>query len=249
MVAVDWNDELSIEPATEMSFDLSGFGLGIDLKDNLCLQAAQLMMNSFENAKPISIHLDKQIPIGAGLGGGSSDAACVMNAMNEIWQLEATPAELKELAATVGSDVPFFIEGRPAMAEGRGEKLSEIEIPILGKGEFEICIAMPRDEFVSTSESYARLNSDDNNRADISRLVTQKPMYWWPALVNDFESSVGERHPRIIELKNWMQSCGAEYVSMTGSGAAVFGIFEKGKTDDFSNGVSRFSDRHKICAF
>lgn len=249
MLAIDWHDELSIEPATEIAFSISGHGEGIDLKKNLCTKAALLMMDRYENAKAVSIHLDKQIPIGAGLGGGSSDAASVLVAMNEIWDLGASTDDLRELAAELGSDVAFFIESSPAMAGGRGEVLSDLDIPCLGNGEFEICICMPRDVFVSTAKAYADLIPSGKSRPDITQLLKQKPMFWWPDLVNDFEMSVGQSHPVIMEIKQWMQRCGAEYASMTGSGAAVFGIFEKGRTEKVLKGIDQYSDRYTLCSF
>jgi len=249
MLAVDWNDELSIEPADEVSFSLSGSGMGIDLEKNLCTQAAQLVLDKYENAKPVSIHLDKQIPVGAGLGGGSSNAASVLIGMNEIWDLGASVEELKKLASELGSDVAFFVEGLPALAGGRGEVLSDLDVPCKGTGEFEICICMPRDVFISTEEAYSKLTPSAAGRPEIALIVKRKPMYWWPDLENDFEASIEERHSIIIEIKNWMQGCGAEYTSMTGSGAAVFGIFEKGRTEEVRKGLDKYSDQYHICPF
>lgn len=193
--------------------------------DNLCLRAWQLLHDEFA-IPPVTIRLHKRIPFGAGLGGGSSDAAFTLRMLDEMFSLGLDDVALVRLAARLGADCPFFIKNRPAYATGIGDVLEELE---LGLPDFEIKIEMPDDEHVSTREAYAGLDKSlfDTPRPDLREVVRRPVAEWRNLMVNDFERSVFFDHPAIAALKETMYRRGAVYASMSGSGAAVFGIFAK----------------------
>ena len=225
----EMHDELEINPLiTHYSSLITQEGITLDNapEDNLCMRAWRLLHDEF-GIPAVSIRLKKGIPFGAGLGGGSSDAAFTLKMLNEMFGLSLTDSQLEQRAARLGADCAFFIQNRPAYATGIGDQLEPIEL-IIKNEELRIEIEIPDGEHVSTREAYAGL--------DLSRLTshvslkdaTKRPIEEWRHLiVNDFEASVFPTHPAIASLKETMYRRGALYASMTGSGAAVFGIFAR----------------------
>ena len=220
--AVPWTDVLEIVPSRNFAFSTSGVPVPGAAADNLCVAAYELLKRDF-NLKPVAMHLMKVIPTGAGLGGGSADGAYALKILNEIFGLKLPAQKLRDYAARLGSDCAFFIDAKPAIGSGRGESLSDVNLSL--KGKFLI-IAKPEVQ-VSTAEAFAGITpvvSDQNLRS----IVENQPVNEWKdRLTNDFETPVFKRFPVISALKQKLYAYGAAYASMSGSGSAVFGIFEK----------------------
>lgn len=217
---------------------VEGIKLDGPTEDNLCMRAWHLLHDEF-GTPPVSIRLKKGIPFGAGLGGGSSDAAFTLKMLNGMFALGLSDSQLEKRAAKLGADCAFFIKNQAAYATGIGEILSPIDIDL---SAYRIAIEIPHGEHVSTREAYAGLNRASSSspklgevaaqradggvcRPDLREAIKQPIGEWRGLIVNDFEASVFPSHPAIATLKENMYARGALYASMTGSGAAVFGIF------------------------
>ncbi len=200
-------------------FVSKGLVVDCDAEHNLCMKALRLMQRLY-GVGEVRITLDKRVPFGAGLGGGSSDATSVILAINDIFSLGLSEDRLVEVAAMIGSDTAFFVRNTPQLCTGRGEKMTPIELPLQGK---YLAIAKPQDG-VSTKEAYAGVKPAIPQVRLTEAL--QRPIEEWQGVVkNDFEPHIFEAHPPIAELKQTMLDAGAIYASMSGSGSAVFGIF------------------------
>ena len=214
-----------------------------------------------------ALHLEKRIPYGAGLGGGSSDAAATLLLLRDFWQVDISDNQLFDLAANLGSDVPFFLQTgplqtgllqtgllqtRPAYATGRGELLEAL---VMGPANepyqcpFTLLIVAP-EVHVSTAEAYRNVNPNAEDRPDLKSLVASNDLEQWrQMLVNDFEASVFDAHPVLRLFKNRLLQAGAGYAAMSGSGSALFGVFERkqdarGLTAEFRReGVRSFECR------
>ena len=219
----DLCDELVITPGDGSATVVRQEGIMLDNapEDNLCMKAYRLLQEEF-GIPPVEILLRKHIPFGAGLGGGSSDAAFTLRMLNDMFALGLTVNDLERRAAQLGADCAFFIQNRPAYATGIGDQLEPIDIDL---SAYRIAIEIPPDEHVSTREAYAGLLLQDAARPDLRQAVRQPVANWRTLIVNDFECSVFPAHPAIAALKDDMYRRGALYASMTGSGAAVFGLF------------------------
>lgn len=201
-------------------FEQNGLVVDCDADDNLCMKALHLMQRLY-GVGAAYIRLEKRIPFGAGLGGGSSDATAVILAINELYNLGLSEDKLIETAAMIGSDTAFFVRNTPQLCTGRGEKMSPIELPLQGK---YLVVAKP-EEGVSTKEAYSGVKPS-LPKVRLTEAL-QRPIGEWQGLVkNDFEPHIFEAHPVIAELKQTMLEAGAIYASMSGSGSAVFGIFD-----------------------
>lgn len=207
--------------APDRKFILHQHGLEIAGKpeDNLVAKAYQLLDEKF-NLPPIDIHLYKHIPSGAGLGGGSSDAAFMLKLLNEHFHLNLPDNQLEEYAATLGADCAFFIRNKPTFAEGIGNIFSPIELSLSGYG---IMIVKP-DIFVSTREAFSNIHPKRPEHP-IKEVIQRPVSEWKEALINDFEASVFPLHPAIEAIKQELYNQGAAYASMSGSGSSVFGLF------------------------
>ncbi len=194
-------------------------------EDNLCMKAWRLLHEEF-GIPAVHIRLKKGIPFGAGLGGGSSDAAFTLKMLNEMFSLHLNDTDLERRAAMLGADCAFFIQNRAAYATGIGDQLENIEIR---NSKFEVKIEIPDGEHVSTKEAYGGLRRDlfGTPRPDLREAIRRPIEEWRNLIVNDFENSVFPAHPAIAALKDDFYRRGALYASMTGSGAAVFGIFAR----------------------
>jgi 4-diphosphocytidyl-2-C-methyl-D-erythritol kinase len=217
---VQWTDILEVIPASETSFSSTGIEIP-GRQDNLCLRAYQLLRKYFD-IRPVKIHLHKIIPIGAGLGGGSSDAAYMLRMLNSIFNLTLSVDKLRAYAAELGSDCSFFVGDQPMLGSGRGEILDEIDIRLSG---YQLVIVKPHIH-VSTKEAYAGL-MPKIPEVRLREILAKPVSDWKNLLTNDFEKSIFERHPEIAEIKNLFYAKGAEYASMSGSGSSVFGVFKK----------------------
>ncbi len=202
------------------TFEQCGIVVDCNVEDNLCMKALRLMQRLYCVGE-VRIRLDKRVPFGAGLGGGSSDATAVILALNQLFALGLSEEKLVEVAAMIGSDTAFFVRNTPQLCEGRGELMSPIQLQLEGK---YLAIAKP-EESVSTKEAYAGVKPS----VPSVRLaeVLQRPIdEWREVVVNDFEGHILVAHPAIAALKQAMYDAGAIYASMSGSGSAVFGIFD-----------------------
>ena len=223
----DLTDTLEIIDHTGTGPYLVQDGIELDNapEDNLCMKAWQLLHDEFVIAHT-RITLKKNIPFGAGLGGGSSDAAFTLRMLNEMFALGLSDSALEQRAAKLGADCAFFIKNKPAYATGIGDHLEPIDVDL---SAYRIVIKIPEGEHVSTKEAYSGLKRDlfGTKRPDLREAVQQPIERWRDLIVNDFEASVFPAHPAIAALKEEMYRRGALYASMTGSGAAVFGLFAK----------------------
>lgn len=225
---VPWTDVLEIIPADSLSFTSSGTAVPGRKDDNLCLKAYRLLAAEFD-LPPVSIHLHKIISTGAGLGGGSADAAYTLRLLNDIFSLNLSPEKLIPYAAQLGSDCAFFVQDKPKLGTGRGEILHDTTVSLRGK----FLVLLKPDVHVSTAEAYAGIVPSTPAVSLREILENNGPGGWRSLLKNDFEESVFRKYPVVAALKEDLYQAGALYASMSGSGAAVFGIFEKEKDISF----------------
>jgi 4-diphosphocytidyl-2-C-methyl-D-erythritol kinase len=219
---VPWTDILEVIPSDSLSFTSSGIAIPGNAEDNLCLKAYELLKNDFDLA-PVNIHLHKIIPTGAGLGGGSSDAAHTIRLLNIVFKLNLTVDTMMNYAAKLGSDCAFFIQDKPMMGTGRGEILKEFPLSLRGK----FMVLIKPNVHVSTAEAYAGI-SPHQPETDLQHILERQVLpEWKTSLKNDFEESVFHKYPVIASIKENLYNHGAIYACMSGSGASVFGIFEK----------------------
>lgn len=201
-------------------------GVDWSLEKDLCTKAYMLLAEDFK-LPPAKIFLEKTIPVGAGLGGGSADAAFTLKALSEVCGLNLSPVVLEGYAARLGSDCAFFIRCIPSLGTGRGEILTPLEFnPLEG---LELKVIAPEGISVSTAEAYAGVDGVGARQYATTTLTeaSGRPVSEWKQLIcNDFEPSVFKGHPEIAAIKQSLYGCGAAYASMSGSGSAVYGVFE-----------------------
>ena len=203
----------------ESTFEQRGLVVDCDAESNLCMKALRLMQRLY-GVGEVCITLDKRVPFGAGLGGGSSDATAVILAVNELFALGLTEEQLIEAAAMIGSDTAFFVRSTPQLCSGRGERMIPIELFLSG---LYLAVAKPT-EGVSTKEAYSGVKPAVPSLR-LSDALKRPIDEWRGAVKNDFEPHIFAAHPAIAQLKSAMYEAGAIYASMSGSGSAVFGIF------------------------
>jgi 4-diphosphocytidyl-2-C-methyl-D-erythritol kinase len=221
MLEVPFYDVLELLPAENTSFRQSGLEISGNAEDNLCMKAYRLMEISYD-IPGVYMHLRKQIPFGAGLGGGSADATFVLKGLNELFSLQLDENQLRGLAAQLGSDCPFFVSGGAAIACGRGEEISTINLPLNG---FWIKLVNPGIH-VSTAEAYSGVRFNSSLTDDLESVLLGSREDWKERLKNDFEPSIFERYPVIGQLKDQLYEEGAFYAAMSGSGSTLFGLYE-----------------------
>jgi 4-diphosphocytidyl-2-C-methyl-D-erythritol kinase len=224
---VQLHDALEILPSGKEKSSLSLHGKALPPGgENLCMKALHLLQQDF-SMPPVEMHLLKHIPSGAGLGGGSSDAAYTLRMLNELFSLNISNNELENYAARLGSDCPFFINNAAVFASGRGEVFSPVSLDLSGK---YIVIVTPGIH-ISTPEAFALITPLPGRPSP--RETTQKPIHEWKGqLVNDFEKPVFEKYPSIKSLRDMLYEEGALYAAMSGSGSAVFAVFDSKPTLD-----------------
>ncbi|MDF9830747.1 4-(cytidine 5'-diphospho)-2-C-methyl-D-erythritol kinase [Parabacteroides sp. PF5-6] len=187
--------------------------------DNLVMRALRLLREQYE-IPPLEIYLMKGIPFGAGLGGGSSDAAFMLKLVNTLCALHIPDERLEELAASIGADCPFFIRNTPVFAGGIGNIFSPVSLSLKG---YHLCLVKP-NIMVSTPEAYAQVTPQAPS-ISLKEIIRMPVSQWREWMVNDFEASVFSRYPLIGEIKDYFYQCGALYASMSGSGSSVFALF------------------------
>jgi len=220
---IPFYDILEIIPSyKDIEFTFSGKEIKGDLTANLCFKAYQLLKNDFPTIPQIKIHLHKNIPMGAGLGGGSSDGAFMLKLLNEKFQLGISDHSLEQYALQLGSDCPFFIANKACGASGRGEHFESIELDLKNKSFLLVNPGLQ----VNTADAFSKINIG-NNISPCTSVIKHPIDKWKELLINDFEHSVFEIHPILKEIKETLYSAGAVYASMTGTGSSIYGIFEK----------------------
>jgi 4-diphosphocytidyl-2-C-methyl-D-erythritol kinase len=221
---VDIADEIEITPSETIVFHSIGTEVPAD-ETNLCLRAARLLQNEHHVTRGAVIGLTKRIPVGAGLGGGSSDAASTLLGLNKFWDLHLAPEELLPLAAQLGSDVPYFLRPGSALATGRGEQLERFVLDI----PYCIVAAYPGIH-ISTAWAYSNIRpiqKKDNVSLKSTLLSSlQRPETMQEVIQNDFEQLAFSHYPAIAAVSRSLQKYGSFFTRLSGSGSAVFGLFE-----------------------
>ncbi len=217
-------DALEIHPlpnanGRSFAFHPSGLEIAGRVEDNLVVKAYLLLKDTFE-LPPIDIHLFKHIPSGAGMGGGSSDAAFMLKLLNERFSLQLTVEQLEDYAATLGADCAFFIRNKPTFASGIGNVFSPIDLSL---SSYQLIVIKP-DVFVSTRDAFSKITPQQPEFA-LQEVIKRPVNEWKEYLVNDFEASVFPQFPVIREIKEELYRQGATYAAMSGSGSSVFGLF------------------------
>ncbi|WP_165156325.1 4-(cytidine 5'-diphospho)-2-C-methyl-D-erythritol kinase [Parabacteroides sp. ZJ-118] len=212
-------DALEVVASDRTRLAQTGIPVDAPPEKNLVLKALDALRARYE-IPPLEIHLLKAIPFGAGLGGGSADAAFMLRLVNDFGGLGLQPDELEAIASTIGADCPFFIRNRPVFATGTGNRFEPVELSLEA---YHLCLVKP-DVAVSTPEAYSMVTpaAPESSLRTIVRLPVSE---WEGRMVNDFERSVFARHPRIGRIKDTLYERGALYAAMSGSGSSVFGLF------------------------
>ena len=226
------HDELQVETAEHFEFIQEGLAIDCPAEDNLIIKCYQRMRAKYPQIGDVHIRFKKNIPFGAGLGGGSSDAAHMALALNDIFALELTKKQLAEEVRPLGADCPFFIYNTPCYAEGIGDKLIPISMNISG---LRLVMIKPNCG-VSTREAYSGIIRHPEVEGQIKQALEEGKVLtdMHLLLINDFEQTVFPLHPEIAKIKKQLQDAGAMYAAMSGSGSTVFGLFEndaEGRTD------------------
>lgn len=216
------SDILEINTSDKINFENTGLTVeNKNFESNLCYKAYQILQQDF-SLNPINIHLHKITPFGAGLGGGSSDASFTLKTLNSLFNLNLDRETLLSYAEKIGSDCPFFIINKPVYAEGKGEILNEIDFSLKG---YHLVLIHPGIH-VNTAKAYSQI-TPKNPQINIKELIKQPLEKWKKAIKNDFEDSVFQDYPELKTIKEVLYSLGATYASMSGSGSAIYGIFNK----------------------
>ncbi len=223
--SVGWCDAIEAIPGEGMGkINLTLFGNPVagSIDTNLCVKAFNLL-NAKYSLPSLNAWLLKSIPMGAGLGGGSADAAFFLKMLNELCKLNLTSEELKIFASQIGSDCTFFVENKPSLVGGKGDVITPVELDL---SKYYISIVYPQMH-VDTKSAYSMV-TPRKRKDSLQEIVLNTPIQSWKdKIVNDFEEPIFKAHPQLAEIKNILYNNGALYASMTGSGSALYGIFDK----------------------
>ena len=218
--AIEINEET--KETKEITWSQTGLNIPGTADDNLCIKAYRLIKKDLPQLPNIKMHLHKAIPMGAGMGGGSADAAFILKLLNIKFNLELSNEQLISYALQLGSDCPFFIHNKPCYATGRGELLEEFPLDL---SAYKLLLVNP-DIHINTGWAFSNIIPSDKGN-HLKDLVAMPISNWQQNIYNDFEKPVFEAAPEIAEIKAELISNGALYASMSGSGSTVFGIFDK----------------------
>lgn len=214
---IPWKDALEVVENDKFSFSSSG--IPIPGESNIVTEAYYLLKQKFD-LPPVAVHLHKNIPIGAGLGGGSADGAFMIRLLNELFSLSLSKAEQIAYAGQLGSDCPFFIENQPKFVQGTGNIFSEISLDL---SHFYLAVVYP-DLHIETGSAFKGLKPEKPIMNLKEVIETSAPEAWREVVRNDFEKTA---RPEIMGVKDLLYDHGAVYASMSGSGSAVYGLFTK----------------------
>ncbi len=213
-------DVLECVPSEHYQLNVSGIALDSPQEDNIVTKAYRLLEKYHPEVKPCSLYLQKNIPCGAGLGGGSSDAAFLLKLVNEAQALNIPMETLEEYASSLGADCRFFLGNKAVFAEGKGDVFTGINLSLKG---YYLVLVKP-DIHVSTAEAYAGVIPVRPEQSLLQ--IIQQPIHTWKEkMLNDFERSLFNKYPEIKQIKDELYAQGALYASMSGSGSSVYGIF------------------------
>lgn len=215
-------DALEILPAATLSLNQTGIEVPGDPAQNLCLKAFHLLKKDFPQLSPVQMHLHKNIPMGAGLGGGSSDGTAALILLNKQFSLGLSDDQLIEYASQLGSDCPFFVYNKACHATGRGEVLKPIALDLTA---YQIVLVHP-GKHISTAWAFQQLTPHSKSKS-IQSIIEMPIEAWKNHLVNDFEAPVFKAAPTLSSIKDQLYALGAIYASMSGSGSSLFGIYPK----------------------
>lgn len=218
-VPLPWTDALEVVPAPATTLTLTGIPIPGEPATNLCLRAYELLRADFDLA-PVHLHLHKVVPIGAGLGGGSGDAAFALRALNDLFALALPPEALESYARRLGSDCAFFIRNKPVFAYEKGDVFEEINLNLSGTA----CKVVYPGLHISTAEAYSRVQARAP-RHELRAALAQPLATWRDTVGNDFEEALTPTYPVLGEIKAALYAAGATYASLSGSGSAVYGLF------------------------
>ena len=221
-----WTDILEITPLPQanhhtIEFKSTGTRIYGSKDHNLCVRAYELLAADF-NLGPVKMHLHKVLPIGAGLGGGSADAAYALKGLNNLFKLGLSAQQLESYAVILGSDCPFFIQNQPVYATGRGNIFESIKLSLDG---YFFVLVKPRIH-ISTAEAYAGVQPQ-LPKTSLKELIKKPIDQWKNSISNDFEKTILDKHPSIKKIKKRLYEEGAIYAAMSGSGSTVYGIFKE----------------------
>jgi 4-diphosphocytidyl-2-C-methyl-D-erythritol kinase len=219
---VPLRDALEIVPSDDHSFFQTGLRISAKQDDNLVVKACRLLEKHHPQIKAMEIHLHKIIPLGAGLGGGSSDAAETIQLINRLFKLDISPGILSAYAAEIGSDCPFFMQSAPCIATGRGEILEPLSLDI---SNYSLLLVHP-EICINTAWAFSKIKPS-LPKYSLKQSISRPVREWIYTISNDFEIPVFEAHPQLQDIKNRLYQAGAIYASMTGSGSTIYGIFDK----------------------
>ena len=224
-------DALEIIPSSDKTrITITGIAAG-DPDSNLCLKAYSLLKKDYPDLPEIDIHLHKAIPVGAGLGGGSADAAFMLQLLNTTFNLNISQNNMFGYALQLGSDCSFFLLNKPCLATGRGEVLEPIDISL---SAYKIAL-INLGVHISTAEAFKKIKPAIPEKK-IKNIIQQPIETWKEELCNDFENYVFERYPSIKKIKEDLYQAGAIYAAMSGSGSTIFGIFKNNNKINYSPG-------------
>lgn len=221
---VPCRDVLELRKAEELSFHYHGTKIPGDPLKNSCRLVYDKMSEHYK-LPPIEVHLLKCIPMGAGLGGGSADASFLISALNDLFEIGLSIGEMESVALEVGSDCPFFIRPKVAFCEGRGERMTPIELDLSGKQ----LLLVSTGQHVSTAWAYGQMNAVKPESSCLE-IVQQGLSSWRENLSNDFEPIVFEKYPNLARIKSKCYEAGARYASMSGSGSSMYALFDEDKS-------------------
>jgi 4-diphosphocytidyl-2-C-methyl-D-erythritol kinase len=227
---VPFCDVLEIIPSDKFSFQSVGIAIDGNPEDNLVVKAYRLLQSRY-NLPEVSIFLLKNIPTGAGLGGGSSDASFAVQLLNDLFKLNLSDGQLIAHASELGSDCPFFVTNYPAYVFGRGELLEAVNVKLAGC-YIKIVYA---GIHISTADAYNNITTYSSLKIPLPHLIMRDRAYWKESLQNDFEPYAFSQYPVLAQIKQQMYDQGAFYSAMSGSGSAVYGLFEKKPDIDSSS--------------
>ena len=216
------SDALEILPAANLTMTQSGIAVPGDPAQNLCLKAYHLLKKDFPTLPAVQMHLHKNIPMGAGLGGGSSDGTSTLLILNQQFSLGLNDQQLIDYASQLGSDCPFFVYNKACHATGRGEILTPIHLDL---SNYQFLLVHP-GVHIATAWAFQQLNP--HTKSESIQAIIEKPITDWKNyLINDFEAPVFKAEPKLSLIKDQLYQLGAIYASMSGSGSSLFGIFPK----------------------
>jgi 4-diphosphocytidyl-2-C-methyl-D-erythritol kinase len=211
---------ITTPPPGLTTIDITGLNVNGEQTENLCYKAWQMLKNDHPRLAPINFHLHKVIPMGAGLGGGSSDGAATLMLINDKYQLGLGSDQLAAYALRLGSDCPFFIYNKPCFASGRGENMIPADLDL---SAYSIVI-IHTGIHISTAVAFSGISPAPPS-SDLLAAIRLPPAEWKTTISNDFEPGAIKTFPVLGEIKNWLYEMGALYASMTGTGSAFYGIF------------------------